>query len=260
MRVALRGADYLTAWRCLPDGEERRRPGEADRQEGQPAVARQAERETGKRRADEDHEHGGAVHEADGCRGSVGADPQRHVEDGGERESGREADSQGSERRNPERQSGGEHERARRAHDQADGDELPGAAAVAAHDEPTGGPGDDAGEEDEPADHAGDAAAVTLVLEQGHDPVSGHDREPEGRDLHRGERPEPAVADHSLPPAPAGSSGWSGTPVCLAARTGSTPRRARTRPVQYGARQPRLPTSCGTTISASPPAAIVEPP
>ena len=137
MRVALRGADYLTACGCLPDGEERRRPGEADREEGQPAVARQAEREPGERRADEDHEHGGTVHEADGGRGSVGADPQRHVEDGGERESGREADGQGGERRDPERRCGGEHERAGRAHDQADGDELPGAAAVAAHDEPT---------------------------------------------------------------------------------------------------------------------------
>ena len=62
---------------------------------------------------------------------------------------------------------------------------------------PPSRPRDDARKEHEPADHARDAAPVALVLEQRHDPVSRHDREPEGRDLHRRERPEPAVADHA---------------------------------------------------------------
>ena len=137
MRVALRGADYLTGCDAFPTARSAVAQREADREEGQPAVAREAEREAGERRADEDHEHGGTVDESDGCRGGIGPDPQRHVEDGGERESRRKADGQGGERRNPERRCGGEHERAGRAHDQADRDEPPGAAPVAANHEPT---------------------------------------------------------------------------------------------------------------------------
>ena len=56
------------------------------------------------------------------------------------------------------------------------------------------------------------------------------------------------------------ASGWRATAARPAASTGRIPASASTSPVQYGARQPSEPTSCGTTISASPPAAIVEPP
>src|SRR6478609_3115061 len=87
--------------RGLPDCEERGRPAEADREEGQPAVAWKAEREACERRADEDHEDSRPVHESDGCCWGIRARAERHVEDRSERESGCKADGQRGERGDP---------------------------------------------------------------------------------------------------------------------------------------------------------------
>ena len=131
--------------------------------------------------------------------GCVGSQAQRHVEDGCEREAGGEAGRERGERGEPERRRGREHEDGGGADAECSRDERPRARSQAPDCEPAGRARDDACEEDEPADDARDAAAVTLVLEQGDDPVARDDGKAESRHLHGGERPQAAIADDAAP-------------------------------------------------------------
>ena len=168
--------------------------------------------------------------------GASGRSRTRHVEDGGEREAGGEAHDERGDRRRP------------RAAAPTASTSTPAEPAArltatsvqarsrrAAHGEAAGGPRHDPREEHEPADHAGDAASVALALEQRHDPVPGHDREPERRHLHGGERPEAPVAEARCAAACLVRVGCATPSRPVAPRaTGSAPASASASPVQYG--------------------------